>query len=216
MDLKESIEKLKDSIQDLVSVGPKNIIGIDIGLSAVKVAEMTVNEKDKKYKLLRYASVRLPEAAIIEDEIQKEEEIVNAIDDAISKSGSPAKLATIGLSGPNTIARRLQVAGGSAEEIEDQVMWEAEQYLPFDIDMSTVCHHQIGENEGGGADVLIAAARNDVAESFKSLVEKANVKVKVADLNLLAITNIFEIVMSDRLEEGGESWLVLDFRGAKN
>lgn len=213
MALNEALDKIISPLKDILNVGGNAMVGIDIGLSAIKVAE--VDGDDGDYTLVRYASVPLPEGSIIEDEIQKEEEIVEAIKEALTTAGITAKSASIGLSGPNTVARKLQLAGGTDEDIEDQVIWEAEQYLPFDIDLSTVDFHIVGENEGGGVDVIVAAVRNDVVLGFKELVEKAEVKVKVADLGLLALTNVFELVMEEKLIEPLESYLLIDLGAQK-
>lgn len=103
------------------------------------------------YKLTGFSSIALPEAALIEDEIQKEEEIAEAIQKAVSKLRTNLQNVCFGLYGPNTVARKLQLAGGTEEEIEDQVSWEAEQYLPFEIEESSMAYHNLGENEGGGS-----------------------------------------------------------------
>ena len=66
MDPKDIINSVKDKIGEMFYVGPKGVIGIDIGLSAVKVAEV-LKTSDGNYKINRYASVSLPEGAIIED-----------------------------------------------------------------------------------------------------------------------------------------------------
>jgi len=213
LDVQKIIDNLVDQAKDSLKLGPKTIFGVDIGLSAVKVAELEL--KDDTYKLTKYASVLLPEAALIEDEIQKEDEILAAIEKAIKKAKITNNQVCIGLFGPNTVSRKLQLAGGSEEEIEDQVNWEAEQYLPFSLDESSVAFHIVGENEGGGVDVVIAAARNDVILNFRSLMEKANLKVKVIDMGMLAITNVFEHVMGEKLDVMGESWLIVDIGAQK-
>ena len=58
-------------------MGSKPIVGLDIGLSSVKMA--LVEKKGNEYSLVKYASAILPEGAIIEDEVQKPDEIVEAI-----------------------------------------------------------------------------------------------------------------------------------------
>lgn len=214
MDIKDQTIQVIDKIKDIVGVGSKTLIGMDIGQSAIKFAEVSFNGKE--YKLESYSHVRLPEAAIIEDEINKEEEIVAAIEEAYRAGKFGSKNVNIGIAGPNTVARKLQLAGGDDEEIEDQVIWEAEQYLPFSIDDCNVDHYVMGENEGGGIDVMIAAARKDVLMNFKNIVEKAGLKVKVADLSQLALCNIFELSMGDRLlEESMGTWIVLDIGAQK-
>ncbi len=204
MDIVKEIKKLITNL----TLGSKAIVGLDIGLSSVKMA--LIEKKGTDYSLLKYGSAILPEGAIIEDEIQKPEEIVEAIRQVTQDLQVSPLVCTIGISGPNTLARKLQLAGGSDEEIEDQVIWEAEQYLPFDIEDSKVGFHLIGENEGGGVDVIVAAAKNDTILNFKEMVEQADGIVKVVDLGILAVTNVFELVMGNELAETDQSYLILD------
>ena len=100
---------------------------------------------------------------------------------------------------------------GTKEEIEDHIMWEAEQYITFGADESQISFHIIGENEGGGKDALVAAARTDVVENFSSILIEAKVSAKIVDLNVIAVSNVFEEVFKDDLEEYSQGSLILDF-----
>lgn len=216
MDSKELITNLKkaaENLSDSLSFRKKPLIGLDIGLSAVKIAEVAFNGKE--YSLQKYASVPLPEGAIIEDEIQKHEEITEAIKECFTKAGCTSNWTCLGIFGPNTVARKLTMAGGSREEIEDQVMWEAEQYLPFNIEDSTISFHLVGENEGGGVDLIIAASKKDTIHNYKSVTEAAGLKVKIAELGAISVVNVFELVMKDQIQETSESWMILDLGAQK-
>lgn len=213
MDYNKVIEDLVDQAKVALKLGDMRTIGLDIGLSAVKIAE--VEEKNGAYEIKRYASVALPEGALIEDEIQKDEEIIDAIVACFKKAGITNKQVCLGLSGPNTVTRKLQLAGGTDEEIEDQVTWEAEQYLPFGLDESKLSFHIIGENEGGGVDVVIAAAHDNVVESFVAIANQSGLKVKIIDLDVIALANMFELCSNVDLDDPASSWLVIDFGAQK-
>lgn len=214
MDLKNIIDNIKDKIGETFYVGPKGVIGIDIGLSAIKLAEI-VHVSEGNYKINRYASIDLPEGTIIEDEIQKEDEILQALQKGIRELGSANKYVCLGLSGPNTLIKRLQLAGGSTEEIEDQVTWETEQYLPFPVDEGNISFSIVGENQGGGVDVIIGAAKKTVIASFKEIVERTNLKVKIIDLNAAATINVFENVMGAEIKQKGKTWILMDLGAQK-
>jgi type IV pilus assembly protein PilM len=214
LDPKDIINGIKDKIGDMFYVGPKGVIGIDIGLSAIKLAEV-VKLSGGNYKINKYASVNLPEGTIIEDEIQKEDEFLEALQKCIKKLNSGNKYACLGVSGPNTLIKRLQLAGGTNEEIEDQVMWETEQYLPFPFDEGNISFSVAGENPGGGVDVIIGAVKKSVLESFKELVERSNLKIKIVDLNAAATINVFENVMGDEVSVKGKTWILLDLGAQK-
>ncbi|MCK5884542.1 MAG: type IV pilus assembly protein PilM [Bacteriovoracaceae bacterium] len=211
MDLKELTGKIKRSLRDAVDFGPKIMIGIDIGQSAIKACVLSSDKNGTSFKLQYFCRIPLSEGAIIEDEIHKEEEVIDAIKNATAGVGAGINKVCVGLSGPSTISRRLQLAGGSIEEIEDQVVWEAEQYIPFNVEESTISFHLVGENEGGGVDVVIAAAQNSLILGQRGLVEAAGLRPRIVDLNLLACVNVFQFVKNDELRlSEGTSTIFLD------
>lgn len=215
LELNKQLEEVVDFFKDMLNIGPNSVLGVDIGMHSIKVAEVQ-KLGEGSYKLLRYSSVELPEAAIIEDEIQKQEDIVDCLKVAVKNTKSSLKTVCLGLSGPNTIARKLQLVGGSTEEeLEDQVMWEAEQYLPFGLFESSVSFDVVGENEGGGVDVIVAAARNDTLEAFQDVVHSAGLKVKIVDLSVLAFVNVFNHVKSDLADSLESSSILIDIGAQK-
>ena len=164
--------------------------------------------------MVHYVSIDIPEGALIEDEIHNKDQLEEVIKDATNEIGVENSDCCIGLSGPSTFARRLQLAGGTDEELRDQVMWEAEQYIPFNIDDSVLAHHVFGRNEGGGMDVLVVAAKNEIVDNFKEIVEKVNLKVKIGDLDSLAMINVFEVISNQQLKKDA-SYIVMDIGAQK-
>jgi len=207
-------DEIIELIKGLVGVKNTQVLGLDIGLSQVKMAN--VIPTGNGYKLTRYVALPLPEATLIEDEIQKEEELKQTIVNCLEEIDGKNKQICLGLFGPNSVVRKIQLPGGSEEEIEDQVLWEAEQYLPFPVDESNIDQYIIGENAGGGVDVVVGAARQDMLLTYKGLVEDAGAKVKIVDLSAIALSNIFEFTMADEIQANeNSSWLILDLGAQK-
>ncbi len=201
---------LKDQIDELLGkLNPGGIFGVDIGAHSIKVCELSGSPG--KFKVDKFGAFVLSEAAIIEDEFQKPSEIVEGLLEAMKRAGIKSKTACLGLYGPNTMTKRLNVPEGTKEEIEDHIMWEAEQYITFGADESQISFHIIGENEGGGKDALVAAARTDVVESFSNILNDAKISPKIIDLNVIALSNVFEEVFRDDLEEYSQGSLIIDF-----
>jgi type IV pilus assembly protein PilM len=200
---------LKEQIDDLLSkLSPGGIFGIDIGSHSIKVCEVSGNPG--KFKVEKFGSFVLSEASIIEDQFQKPSEIVEGILEAMSRAGIKSKLACIGLYGPNTMTKRLNVPEGTKEEIEDHILWEAEQYITFGAEDSQISFHIIGENEGGGKDALVAAARNELIENYTNVLSEGKISAKIVDLNVLALSNIFEEVYQSEIDELSHGTLLID------
>lgn len=187
------------------------LVGVDIGLSAVKVA--LLSKVKKTFRLDHYVSIPLSEAAVIEDEIQKPEEITEAIKYAIKKAGIKKKIVNVGMDGPNTMTKRLQVPDGTKEEVEDNVLWESEQYIPFGADDSEIDYFIVGDiPDDDVKDVIIAAVRIDVAEKYTELIKNAGLAPKIVDMNVFAINNVFEHVHEKELDRyNDEGVIIIDF-----
>jgi len=97
------------------------------------------------------------------------DEIVEVIKKGLDESGIKANFAIIGLFGHNVVSKRLQLAGGTPEDIDDQINWEGDQYFPFSMDQCSYGFHVFGENQAGGVDVFVGASRTDILENFKNL-----------------------------------------------
>ncbi len=202
-DLKERIQELMGGM----SAGPT--IGVDLGSHSIKVCE--VSGSAGKFKLEKFAVVPLSEAAIMDDEFPKPEEVKEAVMAALRTAGVKSKNVCIGLYGQNTMTKRMSVPDGSKEEVQDHIMWEAEQYIPFGADESEIGSHIIGDTEGGGKDVIVAAARTEVVERFQDLMKEAKLLPKFVDLNVLALANLFEATAVAENPTLNEGTILLDW-----
>jgi len=198
------VPSLQEKIQEMLGgISAGSAMGLDLGSHSIKVCE--VSGSRGKWKLDRFAMIPLSEAAIIEDEFQKPEEIIDAIQAGLRTSGIKSKNVAIGLYGQNTMTKRMSVPDGTKEEIQDHIMWESEQYIPFGADESEVDFHVIGDTEGGGKDTLVVAARTDLVERFQDIVKESKLQVKFVDLNVLALANLFAetaVANNPELDEG--------------
>ena len=201
---------LKEQFDELFGkLSPGGVVGLDIGAHSIKVCELSGSAN--KPKIERFGVFTLSEAALIEDELQKPSEITEGILAAFKNAGIKSKIVCLGLYGPNTMTKRLNTPEGTKEEIEDHVLWEAEQYITFGADESMIDFHILGENEGGGKDTLVAAAKNEVIENYTDVVKAAKMQVKIVDLNVIALSNIFETIVGSDIEEYSQGTLLLDF-----
>ena len=201
--------RLKDLAFGALGLGPKNMVGFDIGSSSIKICELSALKET--YKLTQFAIRPLPEGSFLGEEIQERDEVVEIAKAIVKEVKLRSSFTCIGIWGQSVISKQIQVPMGTMEEIQDQVIWESEQYIPFDIEESAISHHFIGENEGGGADVLLAAAKEESIEKFRSIAEEAGLTVKVVDINGLAVANVFSYVKKEELEGITDPILLIDF-----
>ena len=111
--------------------GKASVVGLDIGSSSVKAVE--VAQRGNGFELLHLGVASLPHDAIVEGAFLNASAIADAIREAIEKSGSKAKHAAAAVAGHAVIVKKITVPAMTAAELEESIRWEAEQYIPFDV-----------------------------------------------------------------------------------
>jgi type IV pilus assembly protein PilM len=104
----------------------------------------------------------------------------------------------------------------NSEELKDQAEWDMEQYLPFKLEEANVSSSVLKENIGSLTDVFVGAAKKSLVNSYKTLIEKTQVKVKIVDLSSAAVLNVFELVHGTQISTRGTNWLLLEIGAVRS
>src|SRR5215475_11004241 len=99
----------------------------------------------------------------------------------------------IGVYGQSVIVRKITVPMMTAEELEEQINWEAEQHIPFDIKVMSIDYEVLRKRpEAGQMDLLLVAAKKDEINDYASILREARLRPLIVDINAFTIQNIFE------------------------
>jgi type IV pilus assembly protein PilM len=174
----------------LFGFGAKSIFGLDIGSSSVKIVEM--QKKRGGHTMSSYTSVALPEDTIIEGEIINQAAVVEAIKAALKEVSVKSNLVCTSVAGSSVIIKHIAIPKTEPKDLEDQVYWEAEQYIPFDIKEISLDFEVVQQDMGDGKmDILLVAAKKDFIEKRLSAVREAGLVPEVLDVDALALANVF-------------------------
>ncbi len=176
------------SLGSLFSREPAPLLGIDISSSSVKLVEL---DRDKTGRLVLEACAleTLEPGWVTEGNIEKFDEVAEALRRLVKKSGSRAKNAALALPPSAVITKRITLPGGMSEqELEVQVESEANQYIPFSLDEVSLDFCVIGPNKNmpDEVDVLLAASRREKVQDRQGLAEAAGLKAVVMDIESFA------------------------------
>lgn len=185
--------------------GGRSSIGLSIGASSIKVAEL--KKKKKQWQLIKYASVSLSDTSSEHREISNPTLVINAIQAAAKQAGITSKNVCSAIAGSGLIIKNLMVTVTDMKELQDQVFWEAEQYIPYDITEVVIDFQVIGEPRGDQVEVILVAVKKDFLEQYMSVIEQAKLTPKVMDTELFALQNTYEQNYSI---SGTESALLVD------
>jgi type IV pilus assembly protein PilM len=174
----------------LFGIGAKPIIGLDIGSSAIKLVE--AEKKRGGWVVRSYTSITLPEDSIVDGEIVNHAAVVEAIRSLVKESSVKSKLACTSVAGSSVIIKHISIPKTAPKELEDQVYWEAEQYIPFDIQEISLDFDVVQEDAGDGKmDILLVAAKKDFIEKRLAAVKEAGLDPQVLEVDVLALANVF-------------------------
>lgn len=200
--LSELQYKLNDLASDLIeglSLRGGTAVGLSIGTSSIKLVEL--KKVGKGWKLLHFGIVQLPSDVISNREIVNQIPIVESIKTLVSQIKLGSKNVCISLSGTSMIIKRMSLEVQNKRELSDQVFWEAEQYLPFDVSEVVMDFHVLSGAKESKTDVVLVAVKRSVLDSYMACVEEAGLRPKIVDSDFFALQNVFEVNYSPNPSE---------------
>ncbi len=174
----------------------RNLIGLDIGDSSVKVVELKDLGKGRGFQLLKLGWDPLSSEAIVDGAIMDSQLVTETIQRLLQRCHiKPSAAVAAALSGHSVIVKRISLPVMSEAELAESISWEAEQYIPFDIDDVNL-DYEILEGSSlsgeGNMDVLLAAAKKDKINDYVSVIEQAGLSPAIVDIAAFAMQNAFE------------------------
>ena len=163
------------------------LVGIDISSTTVKLLELS--RKDVDYRVESYAVAPLPPEAVIEKNVNHAELVAEVIRDLVGRSGTKARRAVAAVSGSAVITKKIAMpAGLSEEDIEAQLILEADQYIPYPLDEVAMDFEALGPISGqdNHVHVLLAACRQETIESRVGALAIAGLTPVIMDIEVFA------------------------------
>jgi type IV pilus assembly protein PilM len=173
----------------------KAIVGVDIGSSAVKAVELKAGGKGgSEYQLVNIGLEPLPPEAIVDGAIMDSGSVIDAIQRLFSASKIKTSDVATSVSGNAVIVKKISLPQMSNEELAESIHWEAEQYIPFDIQDVSIDYEVIeGGGSGGNMDVLLVAVKKDKISDYTSAITQAGKTPSMVDVDVFALQNCYEI-----------------------
>jgi type IV pilus assembly protein PilM len=164
------------------------MLGLDISSSSVKLVELG-QDKAGNLVLEHCAIVPLERGWITDGNIEKFDEVADAVRRLVKKSGTKTKNVAMALPPSAVITKKIILPGGmSDQELELQVETEANQYIPFPLDEVSLDFCIVGPSaaSSGDIEVLIAASRREKVQDIQGLAEAAGLKPVIVDVESYA------------------------------
>ena len=204
------------SLGSLFNRQPASLIGLDVSASSAKLVELGRNLAGV-WVLERCAIELLDRGWVTDGNIEKFDEVADAIRRLVKKSGTRTRNVALALPPSAVITKKIILPGGLSEaDLEIQVESEANQYIPFSLEEVSLDFYVVGPSpkSEGDVEVLIAASRKEKVQDRQGLAEAAGLKAMVVDVDSYASRSAVERLIEMLPNKGVDTLVALFEIGA--
>jgi type IV pilus assembly protein PilM len=174
----------------------KTVVGLDIGSSAVKAVEL--KPAGKGYRVVAFGIEPVPPDSIVDGAIIDSTAVADAINRVFEHNKAfKAKDVCASLSGNAVIVKKITLPVMTEAELGESIYWEAEQYIPFDIQDVNLDYQILDPGTGpearGSMEVLLVAAKKEKIGDYTSVIAQAGKAPVIVDVDAFALQNAFEV-----------------------
>jgi type IV pilus assembly protein PilM len=172
----------------------RRAIGLDIGSANLKVA--LINGTKSGYELALFDIMPLEYGIISDGIINDREKLIFYIDELSKKLKISGSDTVIGIAGHSSIIiKRITIPQMTEDELDISIRYEAEQYVPFDINDVDIDFQILGPSPDieGQMDVILIAAKKAVVREYYDVVREAGLNPVIIDADAFALSNMFEV-----------------------
>jgi type IV pilus assembly protein PilM len=163
------------------------VVGLDIGSSEVKAIEL-VGGGDG-----------LSIAAFAATKVNSPDEVKFAIKEVLRKGGFRTKRVVTSVSGRSVIVRYVTMLQMSREDLQSAIRYEADKYIPFEVEEVVldcqILEENVGKGEGDQQEmrVLLVAVKRSLIEEHVLLLKECGLQPAIVDVDAFALGNAFEL-----------------------
>src|SRR6185312_14923248 len=173
----------------------KSLVGLDIGSSAVKAVEL--RPAGKAFKVAAFGSEAVPPDSIVDGAIIDGGVVAEAIRRLFASVGIKTKDVAASLSGNAVIVKKITLPVMTDTELAEAIYWEAEQYIPFDIQDVNLDYQILDKGDPAAGrnnlEVLLVAAKKEKIADYTGVIAQAGRTAVVVDVDAFALQNAYEV-----------------------
>jgi len=191
-------------------VARRSAIGLDIGTSGVRAAELSFGKG--QVTLEKFGQVALPPGAVRDGEVVDPDAVAVAIKQLWAHTKFSSKKVVIGVANQKVIVRQVDLPWMPADELRKSLAFQVQDFVPMPVDQAVLDFHPLEELGADGGNrmlrgLLVAASRDMVNASLEA-VQKAGLSPVMVDLTSFAV--IRSLADSDELGMGAHVEALVD------
>ena len=161
---------------------PKTRIGLDVGSTAVRAAELTEGSPPT---VVRAAQVPLPAGAVENGEVRDAEAVSEALRVLWTKGGFRSRKAWMGVGNQRVVVREIALPTMPEKELRQSLGFQVQEFIPMPVDEAVLDYHLIEEIEVDGRQMLrllLVAAQKAMVDTLVSAATNAKIEPMGLDL----------------------------------
>src|SRR5687768_3652521 len=164
------------------------VIGLDIGTRAVRVAEV---EPGPRPVLRAFGQVDLPAGAVENGEVVDVDVVAEAIRRVWKETGLRGRTARVGVATSRLVVRTIDLPAVPDEELAGSLEFQVQDYIPIPLDQAILDFHVLERVDGEDGEpvvrILLAAAPRETVNALLAAVDAAGITAIGVDLLPLAL-----------------------------
>ena len=187
----------------------KASLGIDISATAIKLLELI--RTDNSYQVAHFSIVSLPQNSASQKRISTTV-IADSIKKALKKSGSSLKHAVVAVTESAIMTKTISLpASLTDDEMEEELIMTADQYLPYSLDDLNFDFevHGINKHNPEMVDVFLVASRRENVDERIEALSLAGLKATIVDVESYAMENAFSMLSPPFLNPSNDQTIAI-------
>ena len=178
-----------------------HLVGLDIGSSLIKVAE--IKDTARGPVLKKFGVAKIAPGSIVDGSIQDVGGIAKAIRALFKTHKIKEKNVAISTGGYSVVIKTISLPTTSEQELHESIRFEAEQYIPYDVEDVNIDFQILGTStfSPDQMNVLLVAVKKDLVAEYMDLTHMAGLNPCIIDVDTFALQNIHEIVDTGREDQ---------------
>jgi type IV pilus assembly protein PilM len=169
----------------------KPLVGLDIGSSSIKAVVLKMSSKGIQLKHL--GSIPLHPDTIVDGSIMDTGAVATAILDLFAQEKIKIKDVVIAVAGNAVTVKPITLPNMTEEELKDSIKFEAEQYIPSDIEDVNLAYQIISrDSPDNRMTAVLVAVRKEKIDDYLRPVLQAGLNPVIVDVEGFALEHCFE------------------------
>jgi type IV pilus assembly protein PilM len=161
---------------------PKTRIGLDVGSTAVRAAELTEGSPPT---VIRAAQVPLAAGAVENGEVREAEAVSEALRELWNRGGFKSRKVWMGVGNQRVVVREIALPTMPEKELRQSLGFQVQEFIPMPVDEAVLDYHVIEEVEIDGRQMvrlLLVAAQRAMVDTLVAAATSAKLEPMGLDL----------------------------------